>query len=231
MTGRVAVYFAPPEGSELEAFGRCFLGRDHVSGEKIEQPRIDGLDIDDLEGITRSARHYGFHATLKAPFMLKDGRGLDELQEVAKAFAAGRTAFDAPPLEITALSRWIAFTLSAPCREMDRLAADCVRDFEPFRAPLGETEIARHRKSGLTPRQDERLLVYGYPHIFEDFHFHMTLAGPLDGARRDHVLDILKGEAAALECAPLRVDAIALYEQPDRDSPFTRTARFPFRAA
>lgn len=231
MTRRYAIYFAPPEGSELEAFGRRFLGRDHVTGEEFEQPDLNGLGTDDLKHITKSARHYGFHATLKAPFPLKDGRTVDELRSAAMSFAAERTAFEAPPLQMSALSRWIAFTLSAPCPAMNRLAADCVRDFEPFRAPLDDADIKRRRESGLTPRQDEQMLAYGYPYIFEDFHFHMTLAGPLDGDRRGRVLDILKSETVALENAPLRIDAIALYEQPDRENPFIQSGRFPFRTA
>ncbi len=229
MTGRCAIYFAPPEGSELEVFGRDWLGRDHVTGEAFAQPALERPSPEALREITRSARHYGFHATLKAPFELKDDRSVAELRDAARSFAADRSPFEAPPLRVSTLSRWIAFTLSAPCPAMDRLAADCVRAFEPFRAPLVETDIRRRRESGLTARQDAHLLDFGYPYIFEDFHFHMTLAGPLDGAARDELLEILEGRASAMAKAPLRVDAIALYEQPDRQSPFIQTDRFPFQ--
>lgn len=228
MTGRAAIYFAPPEGSELEAFGRRILGRDHLTGEDLEQPVIEGIDADELHRITHSARHYGFHATLKAPFVLKEGRTIDELCEAAKAFAAERIAFEAPPLHLSALSRWIAFKLSAPSPEMDRLAADCVTGFEPFRAPLHPADIDRRRSAGLTARQDEQMLAYGYPYIFEDFDFHMTLAGPLDPPKKDQVLNALCRRAPAIDRMSLWVDAIALYQQPDREKPFTQTARFPF---
>ena len=229
-TRRYAIYFAPPEGSDLEAFGRHFLGRDHVTGEDVDQPVIDGLSADDLKDLTRSARHYGFHATLKAPFSLHDGYRVEDLCEAAASFVAKRTAFEAPPLDVSALSRWVAFTLSSPSPEMDALAADCVRHFEPFRAPLSESDIERRRKSGLTARQDEQMLAFGYPYIFDDFEFHMTLAGPLDEDQRDRLLDGLKVQADALTSIPLRVDAVALYEQPDRESAFIQTARFPFGA-
>jgi len=227
MTARYAIYFAPPPGSELEAFGRRFIGRDHITGETIEQLDIVDLRKDDLRQITKSARHYGFHATLKAPFALRDGCREGALREALEAFAAEQTSFDTPPLQLSALSRWIAFTLSDICAEMDCLAADCVRAFEPFRAPLGEADIERRRQSRLTPRQDEQLLAYGYPYIFEDFHFHMTLAGPLEPDRQNCFVETLRQETGALE-SRLRVDAIALYQQPDRGSPFIQTARFPF---
>ncbi|MEZ5932490.1 MAG: DUF1045 domain-containing protein [Alphaproteobacteria bacterium] len=230
MSARYAVYFAPPPGSALEAFGRSVIGRDHITGEKIAQPTIDGLSAGDLREMTRSARHYGFHATLKAPFRLREGCTADDLEKAAAAFAAARSPFDAPPLRLSTLSRWIAFTLSSPSAEMDRLAADCVRDFEPLRAPLGEAEIEKRRQGALTPRQDGQLLAFGYPYIFDDFEFHMTLAGPLETQTRDRVAKILRQMAIGIDSTPLRVDAIALYRQPDRDGPFIQTGRFPFRS-
>ncbi|MGI9498505.1 MAG: DUF1045 domain-containing protein, partial [Geminicoccaceae bacterium] len=227
---RYAIYFAPPPGSALEAFGRLWLGRDHITGMPVEPPEIQGLAPADLRRITRSAQHYGFHATLKAPFALKDGRTADELHQAADGFARARKACDAPPLRLSRLSRWIALMLSQPCSEVDRLAADCVRDFELFRAPATEDDISRRRQNGLTPRQDEQLLTYGYPHIFDDFQFHMTLAGPLEAEDRQEIFEILRHRTSLLETAPLAVDAIAIYEQPNRDRPFTQTARFPFSA-
>lgn len=229
MTKRYAVYFAAPEGSALEAFGRSFVGRDHVTGEAVPQMTVDGLDATTLMAMTQSARHYGFHATLKAPFVLKEGSNAEDLKKVTETFAEGRSAFEAPPLKVSALSRWIAFTLSDDSPAMDRLAADCVRDFEAFRAPLTDNDIARRRESGLTPRQDEQMLAFGYPHIFDDFHFHMTLAGPLEPEARDSLVKTLRPLTSEIEAAPLMVDAIALYEQPERDSPFVQTGRFPLR--
>ena len=229
MTARYAIYFASPPGSELEAFGRRVIGRDHITGTEVELFDIAGLSKDELQRITRSARHYGFHATLKAPFVLRDGRREDELHQALETFAAERMAFETPPLRISTLSRWIAFTLSDRSAEMDQLAADCVRNFEDFRAPLTGADIERRRQSKLTPKQDERLLAFGYPHIFDDFHFHMTLAGPLEDAEQEAVAGMLRQEAGNLDGQPLHVDAVALYQQPDRDSPFIQTARFPFQ--
>lgn len=229
MTGRYAVYFAPPPGSDLEAFGRQFIGRDHITGAEVEALDIDGLSAEGLRQITKSARHYGFHATLKAPFALRDGCTESELLSALQEFATEQTPFDAPPLEISSLSRWIAFTISKPSPEMDQLAAACVRNFERFRAPLGETDIARRQQNGLTPRQNERLLAYGYPYIFEDFHFHMTLAGPLEPEEKERFLQIVRRETVKLTCNSLRVDAVALYQQPNKESPFIQTVRFPFQ--
>ncbi|NJO38104.1 MAG: DUF1045 domain-containing protein, partial [Rhizobiales bacterium] len=141
---------------------------------------------------------------------------------------ARRSPFDAPPLQVATLSRWIACTLAASCPQMDRLAADCVRAFERFRAPLDAADIDKRRQSPLTERQDEQLLAFGYPYIFDDFEFHMTLAGPLEPGKRDRVAATLRQIAPGIDRTPLRVDAIALYRQPERANPFIQTGRFPF---
>lgn len=228
MSRRYAIYYAPPPGSDLEAFGRHWLGRDHITGEPVEQPRLDGLDPTEQVEITRSARHYGFHATLKAPFELAADVDVRALYAKAHDFAAAREKFEAPSLQIAKIAKWIAFTLSNPSEEMDRLSADCVRDFEEFRGPLSNEDIDRRRKSGLSARQDQQLLAFGYPHIFDDFQFHMTLAGPLEKAGLERIHHLLTATAPPLDQRPFIVDAIAIYEQSDRDQPFIQTARLPF---
>ncbi len=225
MSPRFAIYYAPPAGSELEAFGRRWLGRDPVTGDGVERAPIEGLDPAELARITRPARHYGFHGTLKAPFALEPGRHATDLRAAARDFAASRVAFEAPPLQLAKLSRWLALTPKASSPALDRLAADCVRAFEPFRAQPSAAELERRRQSGLTPRQDRHLTAFGYPYVFEDFHFHMTLAGPLDEARLDRLYRTLLPMIGPF---PLVVDAIAIYRQPRRDEPFVETARLPF---
>jgi putative phosphonate metabolism protein len=228
MSRRYAIYYAPPPGSDLGAFGRRWLGRDHVTGEPVEPLKLDDIDAAQHMEITRSARHYGFHATLKAPFELAVGKETEELYARARLFASAREKFETPPLEIAKISRWVAFVLSSSSEAMNELAADCVRDFEDFRAPLSDVDIDRRRRSGLSPRQDEQLLAFGYPYIFDDFQFHMTLAGPMESVQQEKVHHILQAVSPPFEQHPFIVDAIAIYEQPSRDLPFIQTARLPF---
>lgn len=228
MKRRFAIYYAPPAGSALEAFGCAWLGRDHVSGRMLPQPTVEGMPAERLLEITRFPRHYGFHGTLKAPFALARGATPEQLQEAASTFAAARTPFACSPLRVNELSGFIAFTLSGPCPALDELAADCVRAFERLRAPLPESEIERRRRSGLSPRQDEQLLCWGYPYVFEDFRFHMTLTDRLGQPERSRVLSILRASAAAVAEVPFQADAIAVYEQADREQAFILTGRYPF---
>jgi len=225
MTERFAIYLAPPAGSPLEQFARSWLGRDHVTGEPVPQPAIDGIAPDCLQTITASPRHYGFHATMKAPFRLADGRRIEELHAAARAFAAARTAFEVA-LKPRALNGFLALVPTTPSAQLDRLAADCVREFEPFRAALTDHDIARRRRSPLTPRQDAQMLRWGYPYVFEDFAFHMTLTGRLAEPKQGRVLAILRKLTAEILVAPMPVEAIAIYRQAEPDSPFVLADRF-----
>lgn len=225
---RYAIYFAAPEGSALEAFGRSWIGRDHVTGQPVEPPTVPGLDPERQREVAAFPRHYGFHATLKAPFKLHPERTRDELIAALGEFARARRPFAAPPVEPMGLSGFIAFKLTDASPEMDELAADCVRAFEAFRAPLDDQDIRRRRASGLTPRQDEYLLKWGYPYVFEEFRFHMTLTGRLQDPERARVLEAVRKLARPIRDRPLRVDAISLHEQPAHAEPFCQTRRFPF---
>jgi putative phosphonate metabolism protein len=226
MGARSAIYFAPQPGSALEAFGCGWLGRT-LDGAPLPQPAVPGIDPTRLIEITNSPRHYGFHGTLKAPFALAAGNGPRELNAAVEAFARGRAAFDVR-LRVGSLGGFIALVPQAPSATLDALAADCVEAFDRFRAPLDESEIARRRAAGLTPRQDRNLLRYGYPYVLDDFRFHMTLTERLEPPERDRVLALLAERAAPVCATPLAIDAIAIFEQPARDAPFVLRRRFAF---
>lgn len=227
MSARYAIYLAPPAGSPLEEFARNWLGRDHITGQTLQQPVVDGIDAARLRAITASPRLYGFHATMKAPFRLAGGRNIDDLHHAAKAFAKARRSFSVQ-LTPRSLKGFLALVPASPSCALDRLAADCVREFEPFRAQLSEGDIQRRRRSPLTPRQDAQMLQWGYPYVFDDFSFHMTLTERLAEPERDSVLAVLQREMAPLLDEPFSVREIAIYAQAERRLPFTLDARFPF---
>jgi putative phosphonate metabolism protein len=226
MGARSAIYFAPPPGSPLEAFGCGWLGC-ALDGTPLAQPAVAGIEPARLFEITRSPRHYGFHGTLKAPFALAEGRSPDGLDAALEAFARARTPFEVR-LQVGSLGGFIALVPATASAALQRLAADCVEAFDAFRAPLDEAEIARRRAAGLTPRQDFHLLRYGYPYVLDDFRFHMTLTERLRAPERDRVLALLAERAAPVCAEPLTIDAIAIFAQPSRDAPFTLRRRFPF---
>lgn len=229
MTARYAIYYAPPAASTLWRRASDWLGRDAVTGEARAQPALPGLEGVDVAALTADPRGYGFHATLKAPFELAPGCDEAELFAAAAAFARRLVPFEAR-IAPAALGRFLAFRLQDGEREMAALHDACVRAFEPFRAPLAEADLRRRRKAPLTPEQDARLLQWGYPYVFEDFRFHMTLTGAIaDEALRGRVLDVLQAHFAA-DSGPHRFGGVAVFRQPDRDAPFEVAQRFEFPA-
>lgn len=229
MTARYAIYYAPPVDAPLWRKTAAWLGRDAYAGEARARPPLASLEGLDLDVLTADPRGYGFHATLKAPFELATGAAENALLSAADAFAARQSPFEAA-IAPAALGRFLAFLLKAATPRMQDLHAACVRDFEPFRAPLADHDLARRRKAPLTPEQDARLVAWGYPYVFEDFRFHMTLTGAIrDDALRTRVLEALQDHFAA-ETGPHRFDGVAVFKQADRAQPFDIIQRFDFRA-
>lgn len=220
---RYAIYYAPAPGSALDALGRGWLGRDAVTGAAMAQP-----DVADIHEITAEARHYGFHATLKPPFALAPGRSEAMLMVALTEFAASRRKLVAPPLTLAAISRFLALVPSGAAPELHQLADLCVTRFDKFRAPPDAAELAKRRAAGLTPAQDALLQRWGYPYVFDEFRFHMTLTRRLNAEEQARIEQALKPLVAPVISGPLLIDALSLFAQADRASPFRLIRRFPF---
>ena len=88
---RYALYLAPV--GAWRDLGRTWLGRCEDTGALL--PRADSVDprVDEW---TRAPRRYGLHATLKAPFRLRDGQSAAALDQAVCAFAAKQAPFGIP---------------------------------------------------------------------------------------------------------------------------------------
>jgi putative phosphonate metabolism protein len=226
---RYAIYFAPRPGSLLKRFGDAWLGRDPDADEPVAQPVLDGITPHRLHEITASPRHYGFHATLKAPFMPAPGLEADALLGDVEAFAAGRHRL-AVRLRVGELGGFLALVPAEPLPALDRLAAECVRDFDRYRAPLSGNDRDRRDVSRLSPVEREHLERWGYPYVLDRFSFHMTLMGPLEQPERGQVAAILESALAPHLEEPVAIDQLALFTQTHRVAPFRVVGRFPLRA-
>jgi putative phosphonate metabolism protein len=217
---RYAIYYVSTPGSDLDRFGAQLLGYDAVSGKDVPFP--DGItqSVPDWRDLTRDPRKYGFHATLKAPLSLAPGRTESDLVAACKSFAATPRPIPVISPVVHAISGFIAVVPAQPSAELQRLAADCVSDFDSFRAPLTAEDRARRNPAALTPSQCDHLDRWGYPYVMEDFRFHMTLTGRLDAARRDPVLSMLRDRFSKISLEVLAIDRIALFRQDDANSRF-----------
>ena len=229
MTGspRYAIYYAPAEGSALDRFGAHMLGSDAWTGEDVVF--ADGLieAVPDWRELTRDARKYGFHATLKAPFHLAHDDGEDGLRTACAAFAAILRPLPQIRPTVEPIGGFIAVIPGDPSPGLQQLAADCVRAFEPFRAPMTPEDRARRKPEHMTPRQVEYLDCWGYPYVMEEFRFHMTLTCRLGADRRAAILAMLRERFAALGLERLAIDRIALFKQDDASSRFRIIGSWP----
>ena len=191
MDARYAIYFVPPQESELYRFGASVLGTDCYTDEVVAFPASAGSGWAEA---TREPRRYGFHATLKAPFRLARGTTESDLIAVVRAFAQRQPPVDAGVLQVTELGSFIALVPDRPWAVLNQLAAACVREFDRFRAPMTTEERDRRLLAPLSARQIGQVDAWGYPFVFDDFRFHMTLTGPMPDGARKAALDWLSSE-------------------------------------
>lgn len=216
---RYAIYFAPDADRALTRFGAETLGYDAYSGHDIDHPRSVVADFPDWADISAAPRKYGFHGTLKAPFSLTEGKSEADLLAAIEDFAAEPREIPLIAPVVRTISGFTAIVPDEADDELELLAEACVRDFDSFRAPMTAEDRARRKPDALTPRQIEHLDDWGYPYVFEDFRFHMTLTGRLDEERGAAVLALLQHRFAELGIDELPIDSIALFRQ---DSATTR---------
>ena len=220
---RYALYALPAAGSPLEAFGRSVFGDDTMTGEAAPP----ASDLADLAPMNAGARVYGFHATLKAPMRLAPGLGEADLLAAARGLAAGHPPVVVGPLTVAALGRFLALVPVAPPPALTLLAAECVAALDPLRAPLTGAERAKRRPERLTPRGRALLERWGYPHVFEEFRFHMTLTDALPEEVLEGWRARLAGAFARSGAGPLTIDSLGILRQ-DGTAPFRLLTRIPF---
>ncbi|MEI9924850.1 MAG: DUF1045 domain-containing protein [Bradyrhizobium sp.] len=217
---RYAIYYAPAPDGEFSRFGAQLLGYDAHSGTDLPFP--DGLTLSRSEwlDVTADPRKYGFHATLKAPMTLADGKTEADLATVCETFAA--TARRIPVIEpvVDSIDGFIAVIPASPSADLMQLAAEVTREFDSFRAPLTPEDRIRRNPEKLTPRQRDYLDRWGYPYVMEEFRFHMTLTGRLDAALREPVMAMLKSRFSETGLRKLAIDRFALFRQHSADSRF-----------
>jgi putative phosphonate metabolism protein len=228
---RYAIYYAAAQGSSLNQFGAEMLGYDAWTGAALPFP--DGVvkRMPDWRELSEEPRKYGFHATLKAPMSLADDATESGLLAACSGFADEKRPIPVIAPVVSSISGFIAVIPEAPSNELELLAAECVRAFDRFRAPLSAEDRARRNPHRLTRRQIEYLDRWGYPYVMEEFRFHMTLTGRVGEARREEVLTMLRSRFAGLGLAQLEIDRIALFRQTAPSARFTIIGDWPLRAA
>ncbi|MGF6731873.1 putative phosphonate metabolism protein [Paraburkholderia youngii] len=224
---RFALYYAPSCESAWWQAGSTWLGRDAQSGERCTQPQPPGLTRP-LAALTDSPRRYGWHGTLVAPFRLGAGVTQHDVLAAARAWALGRQPF-ALPVEAATLGDFVALRPADADGEtrIRELASNALESLDGLRARPSAADLERRLAAPLTERQRALLLQWGYPYVFDEFRFHMTLSSSLaDPDERATLLAWWRERAPAL--GPLAVDQAALFVEPAPGEPFLLWQPLPF---
>ena len=206
MYGRYAVYYAPEPGPFAD-FTAAWLGWDPARGTPVPHPDLP-LDI---PAVVATPRKYGFHGTLKPPFRLAEGVAETDLRAALDRLAADMRPLTLPGLRLDRLGPFLALLPEGDPAALAHLAARVVQELDHLRAPLTPEEQARRKPESLTPRQRKLLEEWGYPHVMDQFRFHLTLTGPLPGDQADTVMQVLAPRLVPLLPVPFLIRDLCLF--------------------
>ena len=173
----------------------------------------------------RPARH------AQAPFRLIAGAGPSNVDRAAAALAAQHSAF-AIELECAPLRGFLAWRLTesdpAGRARIHALANAAVRELDPLRAPPTPEELAKRLRHPLAPAQHALLERWGYPYVFDQFTFHITLSEKLADAELRQAQACIARYADPLAGRPMPVDGVSVYVQPGPGEDFLAARHYRF---
>jgi putative phosphonate metabolism protein len=227
---RFALYYAPPRESAWWQAGCAWLGRDPETGASLAPPQPAGL-AQPLDALTVAPRRYGWHGTLVPPFRLAAGVTPEALYAAAQQWALRQARFEAAVVAAT-LGRFVALRPADEAGEtaLRELAANALRALGALRAPQTPAELAKRLDAPLTPRQRAYVEEWGYPYVFEEFRFHMTLSDSLNDAQTCAQL-VDTWNTQMHDTGALPVQGAALFVEPLPGAPFALWRRLPFAEA
>lgn len=225
---RYAIYFTPPPDSPLALFGASVLGYDSYERADVDYPSIDGMPAKAIAKLTKEPRRYGFHATLVAPFHLEGSTEAD-LSSALTEFTDDNYPVDVGSLSVDVIGSFIALQPETKVPKLDRLAATLVRSFDKYRAAPTEADRVRRLTAHLSSRQRQMFSRWGYPYVFDEFRFHMTLTGSLQASELAPIKSALAALYTQSADTHVEVDALSLMRQDKPDSRFFVVARKRFK--
>jgi hypothetical protein len=215
---RYAIYWTPIPDSPAAQFAALWFGGIEIFG---LAPDLAGRAI-------KSPAAYGLHATLKAPFRLRDDVEPEALQEALDGFCEKRRPPAAAPLTPGHFQRYVTLVLKDRKAEIDWLAEECVTHFDRYRAALNDEDRSRREIDGMSVRQAAFLEQFGYPYVLSEFRFHISIAGPLVRAELDEVAQALAPHLRSVMAEPLLIEDLTLLGEPQGGGTFQPLSRHRF---
>lgn len=197
---RYAVYYAPRAGGFADRAGGWLAGGVDLPG--LPRPAAE---------ITGEPRRYGFHGTIRAPFRPAEGVDGVAINAVVAALAAKLSPVVCEGLAVENLHGFLALTPLGCEAALLEMGAAVVEGTNGLRAPLSEAEIARRRPDRLSARQRVLLDHWGYPHVMEEFRFHLTLTDRLPDAEAAAVATVVGAWIAPVLPRPFVIEDLCLF--------------------
>lgn len=223
---RYALYYAPPMDHPLTRVAARWLGRDAFGG------RVPARTLPPAwEPFITDPRRYGFHATLKPPMRLKQEFHSWDLEAAASEFAQKQPSLDIGRLKVARIGRFIALVPEDAPPALRTLADAVVSEFDRFREPMAPEEFARRNGSNLDAVEVKNLKTWGYPYVFDRFHFHMSLTGPVPEDLVEEVEVALNRLFAPCLVAPVMIDALSIFIEEIPGADFATHSRMELKAS
>ncbi|MDK1389487.1 DUF1045 domain-containing protein [Sinorhizobium sp. 8-89] len=220
---RYAVYYTPARDHPLSVAATSWLGRDAFAPDAGRESGPAVLDL------TSEPRRYGFHATLKAPFRLREGTSVADLERALGTFAAWRSPCPIGPLKIDLLGGFFALVPASPIAALRGFAAQIVEEFDRFRAPMNTAELQRRLQAPLDEIEIAHLVQWGYPYVLDRFRFHMTLTGRVPEEDRAKTRERLQTVFQPYLSEDYRIDTLSLFVQEHDRGDFTVRSQFALK--
>lgn len=212
---RYAVYFSPTPETELAKFGYEWLGLDAESGKIKSSP----------SPYVESPRRYGFHATLKAPMRLANGKSFNDFRCAIEKLASHFKSAELGVLKPKQIGDFLALkTDDKYHKAVCDIAWRCTKELDVFRAPLSEAE--RNKRKNLTSTESGNLERWGYPYVNNSFRFHMTLTSSLS---QDDLTTAIKIVAPMVPKERTSLNSICIFGDPGSLKPFEFVERFDLK--
>ncbi|MGB0747774.1 MAG: DUF1045 domain-containing protein [Magnetospiraceae bacterium] len=143
-------------------------------------------------------------------------------------FCQDRAPVAIPGFKVGHLNGALALFPTSPCEALHALAADCVRYFEGFRAPLPLQERSCRQSGSLSALQRNTTAQRSDQNVLQTFQFHIPLTDPLeDSEERDLIIGFLESFLGGAGRWPVTFKDLALFRQSDATARFQLIQRFP----
>ncbi|ODA66789.1 hypothetical protein A7A08_02086 [Methyloligella halotolerans] len=222
---RFGISFTPKPNTALAAFGRSWFG--YAGASTYHAFSGAGLSSRGGAKVPAMPGHYaGLHATLKAPFMLRRGKGPDALRSRLKEFAKRRKPVATGPLDLAREGRFLVLRAKQENPALDWLAIQVVSGFDGF---ADESQPVREdaETDRLNPYQRLLLGSFGDINVMSEFRFSLRLTGPMEPAQIERVAEALLPVLERICAEGIEIDALSLLGDPGGRSPLRLLKRYP----